>query len=133
MWWSCLPKFKECALDYVRPSPFWTSDSTWGPLGFSSDKLLQVQSPKKINFCHSNIPTWRQASVLLVQQSCSYAQKFLINFISKFLLCLLFHFPCFLSGGNLHVVAVVFHSDFCLASFLLFKSLLPMISFSLVT
>ena len=33
------------------------------PWGFSSDKLLQVQSPKKI-FCHSNIPTWRQASML---------------------------------------------------------------------
>ena len=26
-------------------------------------KLLQVQSPRKI-FCHSNIPTWRQASTL---------------------------------------------------------------------
>ena len=44
------------------------------------------------------------------------------------MLCLLFHFPCLLSGENL--VSVVFYSDCCLASFLLFKSLLPMISFS---
>ena len=34
------------------------------PWGFSSDKLLQDQSPKEI-FCHFNIPTWRQAGALL--------------------------------------------------------------------
>ena len=89
-------KIQRVCMDYVRPSPLWTSDSTWGPLGFSSDKLLQVQSPKKINFCHSSIPTWRQASMLLVQQSCSYAQKFLINFIRNFRsVCYsIFHVSC---------------------------------------
>ena len=43
----------------------WTASFTlvhqWLDPGFSSDKSLQVQSPKKF-FCHSNIPMWRQAS-----------------------------------------------------------------------
>ena len=81
------------------------------PWGFSSHKLLQVQSPRKI-FLHSNVPIWRQASALWVLQSCFYA-LFIRN------VCCL------------NLDSVVFHSDVCLASFLLFfKCLLSMTSFS---
>ena len=59
----CLPKFKECAWAKCLLHPCGPVTLPGVPWGFSSDKLLQVQSPKKI-FCHSNIPTWRQASVL---------------------------------------------------------------------
>ena len=59
MWWSCLPKFKECAWTTCVLHPCGPVTLPGVPWGFSSDKLLQVQSPKKI-FCHSNIPPWRQ-------------------------------------------------------------------------
>ena len=72
------------------------------PWGFSSDKLLQVQSPKNF-FCHSNVPIWRQASALWVLQSCFYA-LFIPN------VCCL------------NLDSVVFHSDVCLASFLFFSN-----------
>ena len=72
------------------------------PWGFSSHKLLQVQSPRKI-FLHSNVPIWRQASALWVLPSCFYA-LFIRN------VCCL------------NLDSVVFHSDVCLASFLLFSN-----------
>ena len=54
MWRSGVPKIKECG---QRPSraPLWISDWSTGPgvpWEFSSDKLLQVQSPEKV-VCHS--------------------------------------------------------------------------------
>ena len=72
------------------------------PWGFSSHKLLQVHSRTKL-FLHSNVPIWRQASALWVLQSCFYA-LFIRN------VCCL------------NLDSVVFHSDVCLASFLLFSN-----------
>ena len=63
MWWTCLPKFKDCAWTTYGLHPCGPVTTPGVPWGFSSDKSLQVHSPKKI-FCHSNIPTWRQASAL---------------------------------------------------------------------
>ena len=80
--------------------------------GFSSNKLLQVQSPKKI-FGHSNVPIWRQASALWVLQSCFYA-LFIRNVCSvrysAFYVCCL------------NLDSSIFHSDVCLASFLFFSN-----------
>ena len=117
MLWSCLPKIEECG---PRPSSLWTSNWTQAPRGAFLRQLLQVQSPKKI-FCHSNIPTWRQASALLLLQSCFYA-LFIQNFCS---VCYSVFYVC-----CLNLDSVLFHSEFCLASSTFLKSLLSMISFS---
>ena len=56
---------------------------------------------------------------------CKYCNlAFMHCLFGKFVPCLLFCFTC------LNLDSGVFHSDFCLASFLLFKCLLPTISFS---
>ena len=105
MWCSCLPKFKECA---------WTHASF-----ILVDQWLYLGSPRGFHqtnyYKSSSLRKW--FFVILTFRHGDY-----------FLLCLLFHFPCLLSGDIL--VSVVFYSDFCLASFLHLKSLLPMISFS---
>ena len=82
------------------------------PWGFSSHKLLQVHSRTKL-FLHSNVPIWRQASALWVLQSRFYA-LFIRNVRS--VRYSVFYVCC------LNLDSVIFHSDVCLPSFLLFSN-----------
>ena len=65
-----------------RPSPLWTRDWTWVLFGVFVRHYYK-SSPLRKFFCHSNIPTRRQARALWALQSC-----LLCTFYSKFLLCL---------------------------------------------
>ena len=108
---KCAGKKKSKSVDRVlHPCGLMTRAGV--PWGFSSDKLLQVQSPKKI-FLHSNVPIWRQASALWVLQSRFYA-LFIRNVRS--VRYSVFYVCC------LDLDSVIFHSDVCLPSFLLFSN-----------
>ena len=89
--------------------PCGSENWTGVPWGFSSDKSLQVQSPKKC-FCHSNIPTGDKRA------RCKYFNLAFALFIRNFgSVCYSLFHVC-----KLNLDSVVFHSDFCLVSFLLF-------------
>ena len=94
---------KSVHMDYMHPSPLWNSDSTWGPLEvFPRQNYYKSSLLRKffviLTFWHGD-----------KQACCKYSNLALMHHFIRnyFLLCLLFHFPCLLSGENLPVVSVV--------------------------